>query len=558
MNGTLQNRELMHTTTTNSSPPGRRSNPVTRPERGGVGGPLILPTAILLASLATGCSEPRGEKRQTLDRTGKASTSADSKGAANDWCIGHKLPESKCTKCNPGLVAKYKKAGDWCSGHGFPESVCPNCNPVSPPSAAGTHTKAPKDWCTGHGLPESKCTQCNPKLVEKFRSEGDWCVTHGFPASACPKCSLQTPPAGTTIPPVVPPGTRIRFRTASIERAAGITAVPAVKASLGHHVFCTARIEYNRNQLAEIRSPVPALVQHVLIDLGSKVRKGAKLFTLSSAQIGVLKARLIAAGRRFRVAKADLKRQKALQKGGGASIRDVELAHLRLAEASSTLASISQSLRVGGISARGFSGSFTLLAPISGTVVQRPAVLGTKAGPGTALATLADMSSMWAMLEVNEWDAALVLPGRPVTVRVDGLAGQVFEGKITWVSTEVNPRTRFVRARAEIENPRGLLRANQFARATLSVSAPRGDVAVPLESVQKLGNGQVIFVRLKEGVYEPRSVVLGRTDGMRVHVTGQVKVGDAVVTTGAFLLRTELSKDAIGAGCCEVEKPGGK
>ncbi|MFH2006667.1 MAG: efflux RND transporter periplasmic adaptor subunit [bacterium] len=355
-----------------------------------------------------------------------------------------------------------------------------------------------------------------------------------------------------------PPGTSIRFRSASIERAAGIASVPAAKTSLSNRVFCTARIGYNRNRLAEVRSPVPALVQHVQIDLGAKVRKGTKLFTLSSAQIGVLKSRLIGVGRRFRVAKANLKRQKALHKSGGASTRDVELARLRLAEASSSLAAISQSLRISGISVRGFSGAFALVAPIAGTVVQRPAVLGAKAGPGISLATIADTSSMWAILDVNEWDASLVRPGLAVKIRVDGLTGRVFEGKITWVAAEVNPRTRFVRARAEIANPRGGLRANQFARATIHLSSTRADVTVPVQSVQRLGNGQVVFVRLKNGVYEPRAVRLGRSDGRRVHVSGRLKVGDAVVTTGAFLLRTELSKDSIGAGCCEVERPGSK
>lgn len=525
--------------------------------------------AILLLVAFTGCSESRTAQRKAAGRSGSSSAATASQGAArarkgdaSDWCTGHKLPESKCTKCNPNLVAQYKKAGDWCAGHGFPESVCPQCNPVSPPGAGGAHggahDGAAKDWCTGHGLPESKCTKCNPELEEGFRKSGDWCVTHGYPASACPQCKPVSPPKGTTSPSVVLPGTRIRFRTASIERAAGIAAVPATQTSLDRRVTCTARIDYNRNRLAEIRSPVSALVQKVGIDLGAKVRKGAELFTLSSAEIGVLKSRLIAASRRFRVAKSHLKRQKTLHQGGGASTREVELARLRLAEASSTLAAVSQSLRVGGISARGFSGSFTLLAPIAGTVVRRPAVLGAKAGPQSSLATLADTSSMWAILDVAEWDAALVRPGQAVSIRVDGLAGQEWKGKITWVSTEVNPRTRFVRARAEIANPKGLLRANQFARATLSVSGLRGGVTVPLASVQKLGNGQVVFVRLKKGVYEPRQVKLGRTDGRRVQVTGRLKVGDAVVTTGAFLLRTELSKDAIGAGCCEVDKPGVK
>ncbi len=522
------------------------------------------PLAGLIAVMITvlGCSDPKGPKAPKNQKSPATKPNAHATpgapNAAGDWCAGHAIPESKCTKCNPGLIAKFKQAKDWCAGHGFPESACPQCNPVAPPGSPSAPRAAAKDWCAGHNLPESKCTKCNPELTARFKQAGDWCVTHGYPESACPQCKPVAPPAGTKPPRLFIPGARIRFRSASIERAAGITTVPATKVSLSRRVSCTARIDYNRDRLAEVRSPVQALVKRVHIQLGTKVRKGSELFTLSSAQIGVLKSRLIAAGRRYRVAKTQLKRQKALHKSGATSTQALEASRVRLAEASSTLAAIHQSLRIGGISARGFSGAFTLVAPIGGTVVRRPAVLGAKAGPGTSLATLADTSSMWALLDVNEWDANRVRTGQSVTVRVDGLAGQVFEGKIKWLSTEVNAKTRYVRAHAEIANPRGLLRAHQFARATIGVAASRGGVTVPVVAVQRLGQGHVVFVRLNNGVYEPRAVQLGRTDGMRVHVAGRVKNGDLVVTTGAFLLRTELSKDAIGAGCCEVEKPGGR
>jgi cobalt-zinc-cadmium efflux system membrane fusion protein len=367
-----------------------------------------------------------------------------------------------------------------------------------------------------------------------------------------------SPPPGTRPPPLFPPGTRIRFRNPRIERDAGLTWVPAIRARLSRRVHTTARIDYNRDRLAEIRSPVPALVQRVRVELGAKVTQGAKLLTLSSARIGELKSRLVAATRGHRVARANLKRQQALHRRGGASAREVELARLRLAEAASRLAATHQSLRVGGISARGSAGTFTLLSPIAGTVVKRPAVLGAQAGPGTSLAVVADTRTMWALLDVTEWDAARVRPGQPVRLQVAGLSGQPVPGRITWVSTAVDPRTRYVQARARVQNPEGRLRANQFARATIVVGAPRGEVTVPRAAVQRLGNGHVVFVRREAGLYEPRRVRPGRSEGERVHVKGALRPGEAVVTTGAFLLRTELDKDAIGAGCCEVERPGSR
>ncbi len=140
---------------------------------------------------------------------------------------------------------------------------------------------------------------------------------------------------------------------------------------------------------------------------------------------------------------------------------------------------------------------------------------------------------------------------------MDGVAGRTFTGTVSWIASEVDARTRTVTARAEVQNPDGLLRAGQFARASVGVAVPEGAATVPMEAVQRVGDESVVFVRTADGLYEPRIVRPGRSDGRRVQVAGEVRAGDTVVTTGAFLLRTELSRDSIGAGCCEFEGPGG-
>ncbi len=471
--------------------------------------------------------------------------------AVADWCGGHGLPESKCTKCNPALTAKFKAAGDWCETHGFPESVCPVCNPQTPPSAA-----AVVDWCNEHRVPESKCTKCNTGLVAQYKKSGDYCEEHGFPKSICPVCNPQPLPAGAPGSGSIAPGTKIRFRSPEIEKAAGIETVAAREASVGDGVSCTARIDYNRNKLADIRALVPGVVRKLRADLGQKVKRGAALFVLQSTHVGELQARLPGLEQRVVTARANQKRKKELSATGLISKRAVEVAKQELAVAVADRASARSALRLAGASAGG-AGSYVLTSPLTGTIVRRPAVIGAYATADTSLATVADTSTMWALLDVPEASAGLVQVGRSVSVMIDGAGALRLRGEITWIASEVDPKTRMVAVRAQIQNQAGNVRANQFARAVIETSTSSKVLVVPRAALQRFGDKTLVFVRLSAGLYEPRIVVPGSGDAKEVQVRGNVKTKEAVVTTGAYLLKTELSPESIGAGCCDVEAPGG-
>lgn len=468
--------------------------------------------------------------------------------AVADWCAGHGLPESKCTKCNPGLVAVFKASGDWCAEHEFPESACPVCNPQTPPGGAVV-----ADWCVEHGLPESMCPKCNPILGKGFKAAGDWCAEHGFPESVCPSCNPVDPPPGLSSS--IAPGTRIRFRSPEIERASGIASERARGAALHGDVECTARIVFDRNRIADIRASVPGVVSEVRVDLGKRVGRGIELFVLESAEVGAMQGDLRAAQERVEVARANHERQLELREPRIASARQVELAREGLETAEAELRAIEVGLRIAGATGSDRDGRFHVRSPIAGTVVRRPATIGTFATNEVSLATIADTSSMWALLEVREADAGQLQVGQSVTLRVDGLEEQEFTGTVTWIASEVDVRTRTVAARAEVANPEHRLRAEQFARATVHVSDSHDSVVVPRGAVQQIGADSVVFVRTGEGVYEPRIVMLGHSDAGLVQVRSGLQAGDPVVTDGAFLLKTELSRESIGAGCCEVGPP---
>lgn len=466
-----------------------------------------------------------------------------------DWCGGHGLPESKCTQCKPELVEKFKEAGDFCEEHGFPESVCPVCNPQKAPQGSAT-----VDWCVEHGLPESKCTQCNRNLTSEFKESGDWCAEHGFPESVCPKCNPQAPPPGAEEAAIE--ARVVRLESPEIETTAGIKTQEATFASAGETVECTTQLEFDADRVADVRAIVPGIVKKVRALLGQEVKAGTPLFDLESTRVSEIQGALQRATERKRVAELRLQRQRRLLKETATPQSAVELAEQELATAEAEVNTAQATLRIAGAAQAAPTGRYTLVSPMAGTLVRRPAIVGLLATENESLATVADTSVMWAMCDVPEKDASRIAVGQKATVVSGGNNEDSFVGEVTWVAMEVDPRTRTVAARAEIENREGRLRANQFARTVIETGSAQSAVRVPREAVQRVGEREVVFVRTAKGVYEPR-VVRRYGDGESVRVSGRVEAGEAIVTTGAILLRTEVMPGSIGAGCCEIDPPKG-
>jgi cobalt-zinc-cadmium efflux system membrane fusion protein len=124
---------------------------------------------------------------------------------------------------------------------------------------------------------------------------------------------------------------------------------------------------------------------------------------------------------------------------------------------------------------------------------------------------------------------------------------------VNWISSQVDDRTRMVRLRADLPNEDGLLRANMFGQARLVVHDDANVLSVPSEAVQTDGCCQLVFVREDEAVFAPRKVTLGASASGYVEVLKGLEEEELVATTGSFLMKTEILKGNIGAGCCEVD-----
>jgi membrane fusion protein, heavy metal efflux system len=162
---------------------------------------------------------------------------------------------------------------------------------------------------------------------------------------------------------------------------------------------------------------------------------------------------------------------------------------------------------------------------------------------------------MWLWIDIYESDISKVEPGQSVSFTISGTSpdeGFASVGQVTWVGTEVNEQTRTARIRAELGNPNGRLRAHQFGEATIQIGSEHKAVVVPKVAVQRKDKVDVVFIPEGNGVYRPQRVTTKPTDRNDVlEVTWGLKPGQSVVSKGAFLLKTEIMKGAIGAGCCK-------
>ena len=208
----------------------------------------------------------------------------------------------------------------------------------------------------------------------------------------------------------------------------------------------------------------------------------------------------------------------------------------------------------GLVPVRTTSNLLPITAPFDGVVTERTVAVGDLVGEGRPLFVIVDTRQMWLNLNVRQEDAALVVPGRTVRFRSD-VGGTETEGEIVWVSTTADEATRTVRARADLANPNGRLRASTFGVARVVIREEPAAVMVPDAAVQWDGSCHIVFVRDKHffnkgspKLFHTRTVRPGVKDDGQTEIVAGVLPGEVVASAGSGVLRAELLKNNLGAG----------
>jgi membrane fusion protein, heavy metal efflux system len=327
-----------------------------------------------------------------------------------------------------------------------------------------------------------------------------------------------------------------------------VTTTAAESRPAGDMVTVLGELAVNEDAYAEIGSPIPARVSRVLAGPGDAVLAGQPLVELESADVGRARASANTAKARLDLARKTLERRKGLAADQIVSQRDLQASEAELAQAEAEHRAAQEAIAALG-AVRGAGAKVVLTSPVPGTVIDRSALRGRMSDVQHPLFVVADLRRVWLMVHAFERDALRMRVGTTARVSFPALPGQSFTGSVTRIGARVDPKSRTIEVRIEVDNASGVLRPGMSA----SANVPIGDakeivVAVPMESVQRHPRGWCVFIPgSEEGHFEMRSVGRGRDLGGEVEIISGLRSGERVVVDGAFLLKAEADK-ARGGG----------
>jgi len=208
------------------------------------------------------------------------------------------------------------------------------------------------------------------------------------------------------------------------------------------------------------------------------------------------------------------------------------------------------------ISNNSVSNQFALRAGSNGVIAERIAKLGRLYDAGEALAIVTDPQAMWIEAQLTEAKLKSVALGQELVFTSDDRSMNRVGGEIIWISAFLDEHTRTGIVRARVIDKNHNLSAGEFGRVKIFDVYPDKAVLIPKDAVQWEGCCNVVFVKETVDRYRPRKVELMDSDGPFYLATGCISAGEQVVVNGSFLLKTELKKSSIGAGCCGLEPLG--
>jgi membrane fusion protein, copper/silver efflux system len=310
---------------------------------------------------------------------------------------------------------------------------------------------------------------------------------------------------------------------------AGVRTALVERKPLVRDIRTTAQIVADETRIAHVHVKVAGFIDKVYVDfVGQLVKKGQPLFTLYSPD-------LVSTQEEYLIAKRG---NATLGNAPFQEIADGSQSLLQSAKERLKLWDISDD-QIKELDETGkVNKDLTFYSPISGFVTDRKVFPQTSVTPDTELYTVSDLSTVWADVDIYEYEVPFVHLGQRVMLTLSYYPGKTYTGNISYVYPTVDPQSRTVKVRVQLPNPGFVLKPQMFADAQVRVDYGT-KILVPEGAVLNSGMEQHVFVVHPGGMFEPRTVTVGPVvDGSAVILSG-LKVGETIVVSGNFLIDSE-------------------
>jgi cobalt-zinc-cadmium efflux system membrane fusion protein len=309
------------------------------------------------------------------------------------------------------------------------------------------------------------------------------------------------------------------------------------------------QVDFDEQRVTRIGATVTGRVTELTAMLGQQVKVGDTLAVLNSTELGAAQLAYMKARAQAQLNERNVERAQQLFAADVIGSAELQRRESELAISRAEMRAAADQLRVLGVSSKSLqeltsTGVINSVSPVvatmAGTVVERPVALGQVVQPSEVMFTVADLSRVWVEAEVPEQQAAAVRPGQTIQVEIPAL-GRQLTAKLIFIADTVNPVTRTIMVRSELDNSDRLLKPAMLATVLIQ-GPPTARLVVPDTAIVRENNKDYLFVEVGPQQFKLTEVALGPAIGNLRPVLGGVAEGTKVVTEGAFHLNNERKR----------------
>lgn len=309
----------------------------------------------------------------------------------------------------------------------------------------------------------------------------------------------------------------------------GVKYDEVAKRPLEKLIRTVGRVAVDERKLAKVTIKFHGWIEQLFVSAtGDHVKKGQQLFTIYSPDlVATQEEYLLALQSRMQLGDSDLPEVARGSKDLLEATRhrlhlwDIGDEHIRALERTKQVTK-----------------TLPLHSPISGTVIGKNIVQGAHVEPGEELYTIADLSRVWILADIYEYELSFVKVGQQAAVTLSYDPGTVLTGRVGFIYPTLDPKTRTAKVRFELDNADEKLKPDMYANVELRANLGTR-VAIPQEAIIESGQKQVVFLHLGGGKLEPRLIKTGVKTGEWSEVLTGLEEGDHIVTSANFLIDSE-------------------
>jgi len=384
----------------------------------------------------------------------------------------------------------------------------------------GTHAASPEGDgpCANGAAPLMWRNPMNPSVTSPTAAKDSMGMDY-IPVCADNGTGSGSPAGTVRIDPTVTQDIGVRLST-------------AVQKNLSRNITTVGRITFDETKLVTLHPKVDGWVDKLFVDkTGESVKLDTMLLSFYSPQ-------LVSTQEEYLLALDNWQQLKDSPypdiRDGAKRLLDSSLDRLRFFDvAEHQIRALQKTHKV--------RKNMHIHAPAAGVVTRIGVREGAHVTPQSEMYQIADLSRVWVLADLYEYEISWVKTGDEARLRIQSLPGHDFIGRITYIYPYLDAKTRTNKVRIEFDNAAGLLKPDMFGDVAISASSIKPGIFVPRESVLVTGKRAHVFVQSEPGHFEPRTVRTGISADGLIEIIDGVQAGEQVVSSGQFLIDSESS-----------------